>query len=100
MIGIIWADLGSFERKQAEEQLEKICKDYEKWGISCVRANNLFAAFENGDSWSIVRTPQQTRGRRCNVSYIHKYISQDTIKNFIIPYTSLPPYHAFYVYGG
>ena len=119
MIGIIWTPLGSFERKQAEEQLEKICKDYpnqiEEFYKECLkllekniirkikytRMNQFSVTFDNGDRWSIVYARPNARGRRCNVSYIHRNISQDIVKDIIVPITfRTPPYHAFYVYGG
>ena len=101
MIGIIWTPLGSFERKEAEEQLEKICKDYARLNIQYTRMNQFSVTFDNGDRWFIVYARPNARGRRCNVSYIHRHISQDIVKDIIVPITfRTPPYHAFYVYGG
>ena len=94
MRGIVWGK--TIERSQ--DKLEKIIGDYIAMGYKVleVRTTKHHTAilFDNGDYWQAIQATDNSRGQRCNVSYIdhelEKYIS---IISIIKHCTTAMPFH-------
>lgn len=99
MTGIVWCNTFI----EGIEQLEKIEESYKIIGIKMVKKeetiNRCNIYFENGDQWKTVIPDENTRGYKCNISYISRTISPSIIQNIIYPATLDLPYNACYFYG-
>lgn len=79
MRGIVWGKT----IKRGREKLEEIVDDYIAIGHKILekRATKHHTAilFDNGDYWQAVQAVENSKGQRCNISYIdhelEKYIS-------------------------
>ena len=79
MIGIVWGK--TIERSQ--EKLKKIVDDYIKMGYKVLETrttkHHTAILFDNGDYWKAIQATDNSRGQRCNISYIdhelEKYIA-------------------------
>ena len=54
--------------------------------------------YENGDNWRALRGNTNSRGYRCNISYIDREIADDIVDTIIKPCTTCFPYHGFEYY--
>jgi hypothetical protein len=98
MRGIVWGSLFA----TAASQLEKIEADYNFIGVQTTikrqHPNKLEIEFSNGDYWCAVCASDSARGRKCNVSYIDRNISEETVKCLILPCTHALPFTAHRYY--
>lgn len=96
MKGIVWGK--TIERGQ--EKLEKIVDDYIIMGHKILEKrttkHHTAILFDNGDYWQAVQATDNSKGQRCNVSYIDHELEQliDTIA-IIKHCTNAMPYHGF-----
>jgi hypothetical protein len=96
MRGIVWGK--TIERSQ--EKLEEIVEDYITMGHKVleksVTKHHTAILFDNGDYWKAIQAIDNSKGQRCNVSYIdhelEKYIS---IISIIKACTTLMPFNGF-----
>ena len=100
MKGIIWY---KDDWTKGFEQLEKIIEKYQQINISTkrfVRSRfDSFAEFQNGDIWRVKCAGEQSRGQRCNVSYIERNIDYNTYECIISHCTTGFPYNAIRLWG-
>lgn len=83
------------------EQFYKIKENYEYFHIKCVNMKDGASSmsFENGDHWILLGTDCCCRGRRANVAYIERSISEEVLKALIAPMITAYPYQAIHLYG-
>ena len=86
------------------EQFYKIKENYEYFHIKCVniqltRSGSSSMSFENGDHWILLGTNFCCRGRRANVAYIERSISEEVLNTLIMPTITAYPYQAIHLYG-
>ena len=99
MKGAIWY----YQDKQAAmSKLLRIKDGYEKLKIPSINArygkNEGFITFANGDSWSLVRAVDSSRGCKVNISYISADIPERFIREVIQHCTIAYPYTAYHFY--
>lgn len=106
MIGLIWV-ASQRHYNSGIEKLKKIISDYEKLNIQLIPPLKISkylttAKFSNGDIWQVmIASPNTTRGRRCNITYIDYDIPDEIIEEVIKPIVTLPPYQGInYFYTG
>ena len=87
------------------EQFYNIKENYEYFlRIKCVNIQlrqdgSASMSFENGDQWILLGTDFCCRGRRANVAYIERSISEEVLKALIAPMITAYPYQAIHLYG-
>lgn len=100
MKGIIWY---KDDWVKGFEQLEKIIEKYQQINISTKRFArsrfDSFAEFQNGDIWRVKCAGEQSRGQRCNVSYIERSIDYNIYECIISHCTTAYPYNAIRLWG-
>lgn len=98
MIGIVWSD----KLEDGQNKLEEIIHNYNQCRIEIKEyrkgRNDSRVAFSNGDTWYACKACENIRGRRCNISYIDRTISDEIIEHIIKPATHLSPYIAYKYY--
>ena len=100
MRGIIWVTDSTYQ--DGIEQLKKILEGYEKLNLNYYtkqRKNYIYSQINNGDSWELCVTNDNARGRRCNIAYIHRSISNELIERIIIPSILGNPYRGIWYFG-
>ena len=96
--GIIWGNT----LEEAKEELTRLKHNY----LACHRTithevNSRLAGvveFDDGDFWEARVPNEASRGIRCNISYVSRFIDPDLIDNIIAPCTSRPPFNALRYY--
>ena len=98
MKGIVWGNRWI----SAVNKLDQIALKYEYLHISPIQIiktkNEYTIAYENGDNWRAIRGNTNSRGYKCNISYIDREIADDIIDTIIKPCTTDFPYHGFEYY--
>ena len=100
MKGIIWTTNSTYQ--DGIEQLNKILEGYEKLNLNYYtkqRKNYIYSQIDNGDSWELCVTNDNARGRRCNIAYIHRNISNKLKERIIIPSILGNPYCGIWYFG-
>lgn len=92
------------DKKAAIEQLERIKQRYItlKEAIIDEKVDEdglVKIVCGNGDTWRLIRAHANLIGSRCNISYIDARIPTEIIEYIIKPYTTLPPYQGYHIYG-
>jgi len=93
MDGIIW-----YWRNynQAKDILRGMLDKYKEQGINPSikythpiqeMRREMFVALDNGDRWRVIQVNPQTRGMKCNISYISYSIPEEMVNNIIKPCT-------------
>ena len=95
MKGIIWGETTT----RANEKLHQVMDEYENYKIANLVSwkkfnNGTTIQYDNGDIWVALSVSENSRGRRCNISYIDVRINPDIIQQLIIPCTTAAPYRA------
>lgn len=94
MKGIVWGNRWI----SAVNKLDQIALKYEYLHISPIQIvktkNEYIITYENGDNWRNTNS----RGYKCNISYIDREIADDIIDTIIKPCTTDFPYHGFEYY--
>lgn len=95
MKGIVWGETTT----RANAKLQQIMDEYENYKIANLVSwkklnNKTTIQYDNGDIWIALNASENSRGRRCNVSYIDTRIDPDIIQQIIIPCTTAAPYRA------
>ena len=96
--GIIWGNT----LEEAKEELTRLKHNY----LACHRTithevDSPLAGvveFDDGDLWEARKADENSRGRRCNISYISSNIDKELINSIIMPCTTAPPYQGVYYY--
>ena len=100
MRGIVWGS--NFQI--AKNKLKKIEEQYEELGYKPLikrngdRTNVYELVYANGDMWQAIVVNENARGRKANVSYIDRSISDNLIDTIIKPATISPPYTAIHYF--
>lgn len=98
MKGIVWDNRWI----SAVNKLDQIALKYEYLHISPIQIvktkNEYIITYENGDNWRAIRGNTNSRGYKCNISYIDREIADDIIDTIIKPCTTDFPYHGFEYY--
>lgn len=98
MKGIVWGNRWI----SAVNKLDQIALKYEYLHISPIQIvktkNEYIITYENGDNWRAIRGNTNSRGYKCNISYIDREIADDIIDTIIKPCTTDFPYHGFEYY--
>ena len=62
------------QRERADEKFESVLQNYDERGIKCVKfiklKEQMFAYFENGDLWKLLRYREDIRGHKMNIAYV------------------------------
>ena len=95
MKGIVWGNRWI----SAVNKLDQIALKYEYLHISPIQIvktkNEYIITYENGDNWRAIRGNTNSRGYKCNISYIDCEIADDIVDTIIKPCTTDFPYHGF-----
>lgn len=98
MKGIVWGNRWI----SAVNKLDQIALKYEYLHISPIQIiktkNEYTITYENGDNWRAIRGNTNSRGYKCNISYIDREIADDIVDTIIKPCTIDFPYHGFEYY--
>lgn len=98
MKGIVWGNRWI----SAVNQLDKIAIKYKQLHINPVQIiktkTEYTITYENGDNWRAIRCNTNSRGYKCNISYIDREIADDIVDTIIKPCTTCFPYHGFEYY--
>lgn len=98
MKGIVWGNRWI----SAVNKLDQIALKYEYFHISPIQIiktkNEYIITYENGDNWRAIRGNTNSRGYKCNISYIDREIADDIVDTIIKPCTTDFPYHGFEYY--
>lgn len=98
MKGIVWGNCWI----SAVNQLDKIAAKYEQLHINPVQMiktkTEYTITYENGDNWRALRGNTNSRGYKCNISYIDHEITDEVVDTIIKPCTICFPYHGFEYY--
>lgn len=98
MKGIVWGNRWI----SAVNKLDQIALKYEYLHISPIQIiktkNEYIITYENGDNWRAIRGNTNSRGYKCNISYIDREIADDIVDTIIKPCTTDFPYHGFEYY--
>ena len=98
MKGIVWGNRWI----SAVNKLDQIALKYEYLHISPIQIvktkNEYTITYENGDNWRAIRGNTNSRGYKCNISYIDREIADDIVDTIIKPCTTDFPYHGFEYY--
>ena len=98
MKGIVWGNRWI----SAVNKLDQIALKYEYLHISPIQIvktkNEYIITYENGDNWRAIRGNTNSRGYKCNISYIDREITDDIVDTIIKPCTTDFPYHGFEYY--
>lgn len=98
MKGIVWGNRWI----SAINKLDQIALKYEYLHISPIQIiktkNEYTITYENGDNWRAIRGNTNSRGYKCNISYIDCEIADDIVDTIIKPCTTDFPYHGFEYY--
>ena len=98
MKGIIWGNRWI----SAVNQLDKIAIKYKQLHINPVQIiktkTEYTITYENGDNWRAIRGNTNSRGYKCNISYIDREIANDIVDTIIKSCTTCFPYHGFEYY--
>ena len=98
MKGIVWGNRWI----SAVNKLDQIALKYEYLHISPIQIvktkNEYIITYENGDNWRAIRGNTNSRGYKCNISYIDREIADDIVDTIIKPCTTCFPYHGFEYY--
>lgn len=98
MKGIVWGNRWI----SAVNQLDKIAIKYEYLHIKPVQIiktkTEYTITYENGDNWRAIRGNTNSRGYKCNISYIDREIADDIVDTIIKPCTTCFPYHGVEYY--
>lgn len=98
MKGIVWGNRWI----SAVNQLDKIAIKYKQLHINPVQIvktkTEYTITYENGDNWRAIRGNTNSRGYKCNISYIDREIADDIVDTVIKPCTTCFPYHGFEYY--
>ncbi len=98
MKGIVWGNRWI----SAVNKLDQIALKYEYLHISPIQIvktkNEYIITYENGDNWRAIRGNTNSRGYKCNISYIDCEIADDIVDTIIKPCTTDFPYHGFEYY--
>ena len=100
MKGIIWTTDSTFQ--DGIEQLDKILEGYKKLNLNYYtkqRKNYISSQIDNGDFWELCVTSDNARGRRCNIAYIHRSISNELKEKIIMPSIFGIPYCGIWYFG-
>ena len=100
MKGIIWTTNSTFQ--DGIEQLDKILEGYEKLNLNYYtkqRKNYISSQIDNGDFWELCVINDNARGRRCNIAYIHRSISNELKEKIIMPSILTRPYCGICYFG-
>ena len=100
MKGIIWTTNSTYQ--DGIEQLDKILEGYKKLNLNYYikqRKNYTYSQIDNGDSWELCVTNDNARGRRCNIAYIHRSISNELKERIIMPSILGSPYRGIWYFG-
>ena len=98
MRGLIWYK----NKNEGLKKLEHLICQYEMAGIKVRERKNSFnpyVIFENDDYWTLVSAAENSRGYRCNISYIERAIDFETYATIIARTTKDFPYHCIACYG-
>lgn len=102
MIGIVWTErIDSIDGKTQFLQIRQGYIDEGIYPTKEVKSKDIcYIRFVNNDIWYLIRASENaSRGRRCNVAYIHRNISSDIIKSVILPSLLPKPYRGVTYYG-
>ena len=102
MIGIVWTErIDSIDGKTQFLQIRQGYIDKGIYPTKEVKSKDIcYIRFVNNDIWYLIRASENaSRGRRCNVAYIHRNISSDIIKSVILPSLLPKPYRGVTYYG-
>ena len=73
MIGAVFY-FTQVQRERADEKFESILRDYDELGVKCIKfvklKEQMFAYFENGDQWKLLRYREDIRGHKMNIAYV------------------------------
>ena len=98
MKGIVWGNRWI----SAVNKLDQIALKYEYLHIHPVQIvktkTEYTITYENGDNWRAIRGNTNSRGYKCNISYIDCEIADDIVNTVIKPCTTCFPYHGFEYY--
>lgn len=101
MKGIVWYK----NRDIGFEKMRQIMQGYEIMGIG-IQNSDLYQSKEqisvhytNGDIWKCIPARQSMLGHRTNISLVERAISEEMLKEVILPTTNMPPYKACDFYG-
>lgn len=98
MKGIVWGNRWI----SAVNKLDQIALKYEYLHISPIQIiktkNEYIITYENGNNWRAIRGNTNSRGYKCNISYIDREIADDIVDTIIKPCTTDFPYHGFEYY--
>ena len=100
MKGIIWTTDSTYQ--DGIKQLDRILEGYKKLNLNyCIkqRKNYIFSQIDNGDSWELCISNDNARGRRCNIAYIHRSISNELKERIIMPQIRGIPYCGIWYFG-
>ena len=79
MKGIVWGNRWI----SAVNQLDKIAIKYKQLHINPVQIiktkTEYTITYENGDNWRAIRGNTNSRGYKCNISYIDREIADDIV---------------------
>ena len=102
MIGIVWTErIDSIDGKTQFLQIRQGYIDEGIYPTKEVKSKDIcYIRFVNNDIWYLIKASENaSRGRRCNVAYIHRNISSDIIKSVILPSLLPKPYRGVTYYG-
>lgn len=102
MIGIVWTErIDSIDGKTQFLQIRQGYIDEGIYPTKEVKSKDIcYIRFVNNDIWYLIRASENaSRGRRCNVAYIHRNISRNIIESVILPSLLPKPYRGVTYYG-
>lgn len=97
MIGIIWEE--KHNSLDAKTQFQQIIKDYNQLEIYPTAQRKNYVRFVNHDEWYLLFPDETTKGKICNIAYIHRDIATIKINTIIIPAVRSKPFQGIIYYG-
>ena len=97
MIGIIWEE--KHNSLDVKTQFQQIIKDYNQLGIYPTVQRKNYVRFVNHDEWYLLFPDETTKGKMCNIAYIHRDIATIKINTIIIPAVRSKPFQGIIYYG-
>ncbi len=97
MIGIIWEE--KHNSLDAKTQFQQIIKDYNQLGIYPTAQRKNYVRFVNHDEWYLLFPDETTKGKICNIAYIHRDITTIKINTIIMPAVRSKPFQGIIYYG-
>ena len=97
MTGIVWAE--QHNSLDAKMKFQQIIEDYNQLGIYPTAQKKNYVRFVNHDEWYLMTPDEMSKGKICNVAYIHRDIATIKINTIIMPSIRSKPFQGVNYYG-